>query len=150
MPKLLNSSASASLGLLLARVPLGAYFLIAGFSKFTGKGGVGGFVGSATDLLPSYVPTPAGQMYLYALPLVEVLVGAMLVLGALTRLGGLLASLMLVSFLLAFGQLRHPELPFQPNVIFLGVALLVLLSGAGAVSFDRVIFGRPASAAPQG
>ena len=150
MSKLLNSPASASLGLLLARVPLGAFFLLAGFGKFTGKGGVVEFVASATALLPSYVPPQLGRIYLYALPLVEVLAGAMLILGALTRVGGLLASAMLVSFLLAFGQVRHPELPFQPNLIYLGVSLLVLLAGAGGISFDRAIFARPQPGIPQG
>ena len=137
------SSASTSLGLLLARVPLGAYFVLAGFSKFTAPGGVKAFVSHFAGAVPAWVPPVAGKYYLQAVPYAEILVGASLVLGVAGRLGGLLASLMLTSFIIAVTGVRAANLPFQPNVIFLGVALLVLLAGPGTVSMDRVMWGKP-------
>jgi len=93
----LASPSSTNLGLLFARVPLGAMFVMAGFSKFRGGGAV-----PALAAVPHYMPSWFGPAFLSALPYVEILVGAMLVLGILGRLGGFLASLLLASFLLAF------------------------------------------------
>ncbi len=48
---------------------------------------------------------------------------------------------MLASFMIAVTGVRSVNFPFQPNVIYLGVALLVVLAGPGSVSMDRVMWG---------
>ena len=139
----LASPGSTSLGLLLARVPLGAFFVLAGFAKFTAPGGAAAFASQAAGAVPSWVPDQVGRYYLHAVPYAEVVVGASLVLGVAGRLGGLVASLMLASFMIAVTGVRSGGGPFQPNVIFLGVAVLVLLAGPGSLSMDRVMWGKP-------
>lgn len=139
----LASPSSMNLGLLLARVPLGVFFVMAGFSKFVAKGGVSGFASTYGNTVPHYMPSWFGPLFLNALPYVEILAGAMLVLGILTRVGGLLVSLMLVSFMMAFGTILNRQAPTpmpDTNTVFLGVALLVLLAGPGRFSLDRTIW----------
>ena len=138
----LASPGSTSLGLLLARVPLGAFFILAGFAKFTAKGGVSAFVAQFAKSVPPWAPQSAGRFYLQVLPYAEILVGASLVLGVAGRIGGLAAALMLASFVVAVTGVRSPNLPFQPNVIFIGIALLIALAGPGSISMDRVMWGK--------
>jgi uncharacterized membrane protein YphA (DoxX/SURF4 family) len=138
----LASPSSTNLGLLFARVPLGAMFVMAGFSKFAG-GGVSAFVAGSRGYVPHYMPSWFGSVFLNALPYVEILVGAMLVLGILGRLGGFLASLLLASFLLAFHSVLDPRSPTpmpHTNTALLGVALLVFLAGPGQFSLDRAVW----------
>jgi uncharacterized membrane protein YphA (DoxX/SURF4 family) len=138
----LASPSSTNLGLLFARVPLGAIFVMAGFSKFA-AGGVSAFAASNRGLVPHYMPSWFGPLFLNALPYVAILVGAMLVLGIFGRIGGFLASLLLVSFLMAFRTVMEPGSPTpmpNTNTVLLGVALLVFLAGPGQLSLDRAIF----------
>ena len=79
-----------SIGLLLARLPMSFYFLIAGANKV--KGGIPTFVQSVSGMIPSHVPHSLGTAYLYAVPILEILVGACLVLGLFTRPIALLDS----------------------------------------------------------
>ena len=149
----LKTDASASLGLLAARVPLGAFFLIAGYRKVFNMG-VEKFATTFKDKVPPSVPHDFGNFYLHALPYAEVLVGALVVVGLFTRLVGLTTALMLISFIIAITGITDPSttnpMPFQPNLIYLGVALLLFFVGAGRFSVDRVLFGRKnkKSAAP--
>jgi uncharacterized membrane protein YphA (DoxX/SURF4 family) len=142
-----------SFGLLLARVPLGAYFVVAGFKKlyvdgkFDVKGGVEAFVNQASGLIPSWVPQNLGQMYLKALPFAEMVLGGLLIIGFLSRFVAALLSLMLISFIIALpehasGALGPSvNLPFHPNVIYVGLALALVFCGAGRLSLDGLLFG---------
>jgi uncharacterized membrane protein YphA (DoxX/SURF4 family) len=144
----LASPGSTSLGLFLARVPLGAYFVLAGFSKFSAPGGVTGFVSKFAKSVPDWAPQAAGRYYLQAIPYAEILVGASLILGVAGRVGALAASLMLASFMIAVTGVRSANLPFHPNVVFIGVALLLFLAGPGTVSMDKVMWGKGKPAGP--
>ncbi|HEY7090522.1 MAG TPA: DoxX family protein [Tepidisphaeraceae bacterium] len=136
----LNSTAAASLGLLCARVPMGVYFALAGLHKITG--GIGKFVDGTIGLATKVMPEQLGRAFLTALPFAELLVGISLVFGLLGRLGGLVGSLLLISFLIAATGVAPGSSggPFHPNLVFLGVALLVLFAGPGKISLDNVIF----------
>lgn len=143
----LKSDVSASLGMLLARLPVGAFFLIAGYGKL--RGGIENFakaVGpSATP--PPWVPPGSVDTYLHVLPFLEVAVGALLLLGLLTRVGALIASLMVLSFIVGYTHLHgvspnDQALPFHPNLIYLGVLLALVFVGPGRFSLDGVLFGR--------
>lgn len=146
----LASPGSTSLGLFLARVPLGAFFVMAGFAKFRAPGGVSGFVSQFAGAIPAWAPQAAGRSYLQAIPYAEIIVGASLILGVAGRLGGLAAAVMLATFTVAVTGVRSANLPFQPNVIFIGLALLVFLAGPGAISMDKVMWGKGKTAGDEG
>jgi uncharacterized membrane protein YphA (DoxX/SURF4 family) len=140
----LKSNAAVSLGLLLARLPLGAFFLIAGYQKVF-KFGVDKFVSMATSNarhMPFEVSPSLMSMYLHAVPFLELAVGAWLVVGCLTRVGAFVGALMLVSFTIGYTGISSDQAPFQPNLIYLGMTLCLLLTGPGTLSLDRFLFGR--------
>jgi thiosulfate dehydrogenase [quinone] large subunit len=132
----MNNHAKLNVALLLARVPLGLYFLIAGYTHI--QSGLGAFVGGGMTHLPAWIPPDLGRAYLYALPFVEFGVGLFVMVGLLTRLSALIKALILVSILLAMGGI-DPGKPFHPNIILLGVALLLALLGGGEISIDRIM-----------
>jgi len=149
------------LALLLARVPLGAYFAMAGYSKvFTI--GAKAFAEKNAAMWPTVLPAELGTVYLTALPFVELLAGLMLIFGLFGRLAGGLVFLMLLSIIIAVGTSANPDpnafvaffkdpatpnRPFHANFIFLGAALVVTVMGSGGFSVDRFLFrgaGKPA------
>jgi thiosulfate dehydrogenase (quinone) large subunit len=143
-------SYTTSLGLLLARVPVGMFFLLAGVHKL--QVGLHAFVGSTIGAVPSYIPAAIGRAYLFALPFAEITVGVLLVLGIATRLIGLIASLMLISFMMAitgFDPMKTGG-PFHYNAVFLGITLLLMFAGAGKFSGDAIVLKKPSPPAPPG
>lgn len=140
----LKSDASTSLGLFLARAPMGAFFLLAGYQKVF-KIGVDNFVKSAIASarpLPFHVSPDLMNMYLHAVPFLELTVGTWLLVGILTRVGAFVAGLMLYSFILGSTGWWMAGGLFSQNVIFLGLVLGVLLAGPGCVSLDHVLFNK--------
>jgi uncharacterized membrane protein YphA (DoxX/SURF4 family) len=142
-----HPSSPASIGLLLARVPLGLYFIFAAVSKFAGEKGVSGFVEQAMPLATKYMSDSLSRNYLTSLPYAEFILGVMLIAGLLTRFTAAVVALLLVSFTIALGwpaargQLGESvKLPFHPNIVFLGTALALMLCGPGWISVDRLLF----------
>jgi uncharacterized membrane protein YphA (DoxX/SURF4 family) len=115
---------------LLLRLPLGAYFAMAGLMKIRAPQE---FIG----VVQSYkvIPEPFSTLYAILLPYIEVGSGIMLILGIWTTLAAFLCSLMLTSFLIAIGIRDHH--PFNKDIILLGASLSLLYSGPGAWSIDR-------------
>ena len=136
---------SVSLGLLLGRLPMGAFFLLAGCLKV--RMGVNNFVGFAMrgSHVPPVVPESFVNGYLHAVPFMEIIVGVMLILGLFARAGGLIGSLMVISFIIGATGWTTPGLPFTPNLIYLGILLAVLVAGPGSASADRLIFSAGAA-----
>src|SRR5262245_48451531 len=95
----LKSPAATSLGLLIARLPIGYTFMMAGVIKI--KGGIGAFVSQAAGSIPSYLPEAAGRAYLHALAFVELLLGVLLILGWFTRTAAFFTALVLLSIMMA-------------------------------------------------
>lgn len=148
----LKSERSTNLGLLLARLPMGAFFLIAGYQKVF-KIGVDNFIGFASRYgsAPKGIPADWVHTYLHAIPFMELGVGLALVLGLFGRLGGFIGALMVLSFEIGFTGLHgnNPNdqaLPFHPNLIYVGLLLMLLFVGPGRISLDGLIFGRGRSA----
>jgi uncharacterized membrane protein YphA (DoxX/SURF4 family) len=136
-----NCEAGPSLGLLFARLPLGLSLAHTGFRKIHDMG-VENFVSASVDKVPSYMPHWFGNMYLHAVPYAEVALGALLVLGLLSRVSGLLTALMLLSFAMAthsFVDVNAP-LPFTNPVVYACFALIVLFAGPGKISIDGLLF----------
>lgn len=137
---------SASFGLLLARIPMGAFFLIAGYHKMLG--GVGNFAHAMISYVPASVPQGLGSTYLHAVPFLEIAVGVLLILGLLGRLAALIGALMVISFTVGLTGIHEGSLPFHPNMIYLGLLLGILFAGPGKISVDGLIFGRRPRPAP--
>jgi uncharacterized membrane protein YphA (DoxX/SURF4 family) len=140
----LRSERSFDLGLLLARLPMGAFFLIAGVEKV--HGGVEKFVQSFITDVPHAIPRAWGEGYLRAFPWLEIAVGILLILGLFTRLGGFIGALMVISITIGFTGVITKGLPFHPNMIYLGLLLALLLVGPGRMSLDAMMFKRPRAA----
>jgi len=142
----LNCDRSTGLGMLLARVPMGVFFICAGYYKW--KGGVDSFVSQNSDKLPTWGPHEWGMHYLQAIPYAELAVGVLLIVGFLTRLSGLVGALMVATFTYAVTGWRTPAgQPFNIsfNLIFIGLLLAIFLVGPGRISLDGLLFGKKAS-----
>ena len=133
-----RGSGKLGLALLLLRVPLGLTFLFAGLNKI--RGGVGDFVNGASGRIPPFLPNSIGRGYLWGVPWAEIIVGLALIGGLFSRFIALIASLMLISFMIAVTGIKPSSgQPFQTNIVLLGIALALLLLGPGRFSADAMI-----------
>lgn len=131
--------------LLLNRVLIGLYLLLAGVGKI--GGGVGNFVEKGfKPMQPPWLPDALGLPYGYALPFLEVIIGAMLIVGLLTRIASWATLLMILSFTIAItaqGNLtNHGPGPFSGNLIYITLLFLLGIVGGGRFSLDRLILKR--------
>ena len=126
-----------SLALLLCRLAIGVYFVMAGIAKV--RGGVQNFVdGAYAKSTPSWLPEAMAKPYGYAVPWLEILVGASVALGFFGRIGAGVMSLMLLSFMLALG-IADGNKPYSTNIILFALAILLAIAGSGAFSLDAVM-----------
>ncbi|MFI4859188.1 MAG: DoxX family protein [Phycisphaerales bacterium JB063] len=141
------------LGLLLTRITLGLYLTLAGWGKLMSEFNIGFgtfYKGGFSSSSPDWLPVWFGKPYGYALPWLEVLVGAMLILGLLTRFFAAGGFLMLASFTAVkvigaqniTGIGADEKGIFTPNYIMTAVYFLLIFTGAGALSLDRVFFAK--------
>jgi uncharacterized membrane protein YphA (DoxX/SURF4 family) len=139
---IIHPSTPASVGLLLARVPLGLYFIMAAIAKF--RGGVAGFVSSQMETAKRFMSESLAHQYLNALPYVELVLGIFLVVGLLTRFTAGVMAVLMVSFTIALGADaalgRTLQMPFHPNFVYIGTALAIMLCGPGWISVDGMLF----------
>ncbi len=124
---------NASIGLFLIRLVLGSLFLISGAQK----------VYNLQEFINSVQAT--GQMndniafiLAFILPFLEMIFGALYILGLFTPITSFFLSCMIISFLFVLG-VRDAELPFSYNLVFLACTLATLISGAGIISFDALL-----------
>lgn len=119
-------------GVALARWVIGVVLLFAGIGKL---GNVSGFVGYVTSQFEkTWLPKAILLPYGYALPFVEVILGALLLLGIARNLVLFVAGLFFIS--LTFGQvlLSQPQVIFQ-NMIYTVITGTILF----AESYDRCV-----------
>lgn len=123
----------ASLAGLLVRLPLGAYFLVAGWVTLHN---LGSFVEAIKAI--GFLPDKAATLYGVLLPYVEIGIGALMIVGLWTTITATVAALMLGSFILVLGIFPYPSNPnlFNKDLLLLFGALSLLSSGAGAFSID--------------
>lgn len=116
------------------RIPLGLFFAIVGLSKLKN---LEGFVNTVKQY--EVLPDQFATLYGAGLPFMEVFVGCLLILGLWTVIAASLASLMLLSIIIAVGLFPTPEVSIyllNKDVIFLGASLALLATGPGAFSVD--------------
>lgn len=139
-----------SLGALGARLTLGALFVFAGYRKLMPDGEVMKILENAKAFAneevvkeaPSFLSADMAYYYGVTLPFMEILAGALLAIGLLGRIWALIISLMLLSFIMAFGVKWWPASgpAFDKNVILMSTAVWLFLAGPGKISIDG-IFG---------
>ncbi len=137
-----NAGAAAGIVLLLNRVALGAYFLLAGIAKV--RGGLDGWMTGYKSMMPAWLPGWVGVPYGWFIPFGEVILGAMLIIGLFTRTTALIITAMIGSFTLALlqgGKFFDGPGPFHTNVILITLGLLLAMAGAGRFSVDAFVFG---------
>ena len=113
------------------RVALGAYFIMAGLAKLEDHHG---FINEVYRL--GALPEMMATLYGIVLPYLEVIAGLLFILGLWTVLAAIIISVMLASFIFAFGIFTASG-PFNKDVLLLAAAVSVMYSGAGAFSVDR-------------
>jgi uncharacterized membrane protein YphA (DoxX/SURF4 family) len=135
----LASDLSNNLGLLLARIPLGLYFALAGYAHFTTQN----FATQYVAALPTWMPSEAGKGYSSMLPFLEMAVGGLLILGLTTRVGGLLAAVITGMVVAAAGFSLDPNAANKLlPLIVLGLSILLLCTGGGKFTLDNFLFNR--------
>lgn len=136
----LASDLSSNLGLLIARVPLGLYFALAGYAHFTTQN----FATQYVAALPTWMPSEAGKGYSSVLPFLEMAVGALLILGLTTRVGGLLAAGITALLIggIGLGFDRNPNAQQYHLLIVLGLSVLMLCLGGGKFTLDNFLFNK--------
>lgn len=128
-----------SIPCLLLRLPIGVLFLFAGINKFVG--GYGNFtswmIGEFTEKtwLPAFMLYP----FTYTLPFVEVVLGAALIVGLLTRPALIVSGLLLVSLLFGKVLLKDYATVSQIATYILLVAGAYWSSGSNRYSIDGVL-----------
>jgi uncharacterized membrane protein YphA (DoxX/SURF4 family) len=145
--------------LLLTRVTIGLYLMLAGVGKVRGEmgdlpGSLGSFYrGPFTSMQPGWLPDFFAAPYGYVLPWAEVIIGALLILGLFGRTMAALVALMILSFTIALamqhGLTAKPAGsgggPFSANYIQVAAAFLLACTGPGTISLDRILRGRRAA-----
>lgn len=124
---------SANVGLLLIRLSLGTLFLFAGAKKVIN---LQDFISSVQEM--GKMSDNAAFILAFVLPFMEMLFGALYIIGLFTPITSFAIAVMCISFLLVQGP-WHYEMPFSHNFVFLSCALATMISGAGKISFDAFI-----------
>ncbi len=139
MASVTGSKELTDLALLINRLSLGMVFLLAGAQKIAG--GINTFYEKGfLSLKPSWLPVWFAWPYGHALPFLELVLGAMLIVGLFSRTTAGLIAIMLFSFTIALASkgMFFANGPIHPNVVYLTLAVLLAVLGAGSLSADRM------------
>jgi len=136
------TATSASWAPVPLRLAMGVAFIGHGAQKVFGSFGGPGFAKFTSFPAPfSFMRPPAAWMA--AAALAELIGGALVLLGLLTRIGAFLITCVMLTVIVG---LQWPKF-FAPDGIemamaFLAMALALLITGGGQLSADRLIGGR--------
>jgi thiosulfate dehydrogenase [quinone] large subunit len=107
----------------LLRVTLGVIFLFYGIGKF--MGGIGNFAGGMNQRFSGKLPSVLVLPFAYALPFMEVLFGALILLGLFTSIALVLSGLLLLA--LTFGTVMLGDAPTVAHNLQYALVNFVLL-----------------------
>ena len=116
-------------GVMVGRMLIGLLFLVSGYMKLTGEGGVGGFSGMVEGL-----GLPAAGLLAWVVVLVELIGGALLILGwRVGQAAGVLVVFLVLTVLLVHNPLSDAAQlgTALKNLAIAGGLLYVLAYGAG-------------------
>ena len=124
----------------LLRVTLGVVFLFNGIGKF--MGGLGNFVGEMNQRFAGHLPAALVTPFAYVLPFMEVLFGALILLGLFSGIALVLSGLLLVA--LTFGTVMLNDFPTVAHNTQYALVNFVLLwfVDYNGFSVDRLRRGR--------
>jgi putative oxidoreductase len=133
-----SSGGQAQWGLLMLRLALGSVMFVAGWKKVF-EFGVASF---GRALAAEGVPLP--EFFAYAVTLLELVGGAFLIVGLLSRLAALLLTIdMVVAILLVTHEIGFlsstGKAGVEINVLLIGGLLAILFAGPGSISVDRAL-----------
>lgn len=134
--------------LLLNRIALGMYFLLAGAHKTFQVGIQKWYEEGFVPMKPEWLPDWFGSVYGRGLPIIELIIGGMLVIGLFGRFAGFAMFCMLVSFTIALVAAAEGDIaaggggPFHSNIILATIALMFVFVGPGMFSIDAILFRR--------
>jgi thiosulfate dehydrogenase [quinone] large subunit len=126
----------------LLRLPLGVIFFFAGLGKF-----IGGYGGFTTDMMKqmsenTWLPELLLYPFVYALPFVEVVVGAFLLVGFLTRPTLFVTALLLTALTFGMALLQnHQTVAQNANYVFMA-AVAFFFSRHNLLSLDALLSGK--------
>ncbi len=146
---------------LFARLCVGGVFLVSGLGKLADREGTA----AAMSRYP-FLPKGSGRFLGYVFPYIELALGALLVLGLLTRLAAVGAVLLFVAFTAlviydltrgqqqschCFGRIsaeRLTPIAVVRNLFLLGLSVVVLASFGGLLSLDAPLHSATGGALP--
>ena len=120
------------------RVPLGVYLILSGRAKLDGMPGfvLPDFVIQMQNMkvLPDYIATT----YAILMPYLEIVAGALLLIGFWTTFAAILSSVLFAMSLYLWGiYTTETKMMFNKDAILLGCSISLLYSGGGFLSMDR-------------
>lgn len=133
------------IAILSVRLSLGAYLFFAGVRKAFSQGSdirlsASTWMEKYNAMTPAFVPGFIATPWGYAIPWLELILGALLVLGVFFRVTTVLTTVMMLSIAIAVvakdGTLLHH------SVIITTVTFLLIFLGAGRFSADALMTGR--------
>ncbi len=127
-----SGNLSNSTGLFLIRLGLGSLFLLAGAGKVLH---LQDFINSVQET--GRMNNTLSFVLAFILPFMEMIFGALYIIGLFTPVTSFFMASMTLSFLFVLGT-GNPELPFSYNIIFLLCFIATMFTGAGLISFDAL------------
>lgn len=124
---------STSIGILLIRFSIGFLFLFAGARKVLD---LQSFIRSVQET--GQMNDTLAFILAFILPFMEMIFGALYIIGLFTPITSLFISIMTISFLVVLG-VRHEELPYSYNFVILACSIATMFMGAGLISFDALL-----------
>jgi len=122
------------------RITVGVIFLFYGIGKF--MGGIGNFVSGMNQHFSGKLPAAMVMPFAYAIPFCEVIAGALILFGLLTRLGLTISGLLLIG--LTFGTVILGDTPTVAHNLQYALVNFVLLwlVDLNLYSLDALFGGR--------
>lgn len=125
------------------RLALGGMLLLMGIAKFSG--GVDAFVtGSMPMFEGSLIPLALAKAYLTLVPLLEVVLGALMLLGLFTQIAAFVAMFLFALFIVGLTATGKPELMgmLSNNFILLFASAFLGKKSMGMLSLDYLVGGK--------